>query len=102
MYVSFPHQLSKEKSGWWFQTFFIFFSLPGEKQIQFDEHIFQNGLNQTTQYIHVRYTNMLQYMWGFPPFFRPKRPSGGTEVLVLFGIKEPSEVHDHRLKRGGV
>ena len=62
-YVSFPHQLSKNiHLGGGFTHFFIFLPLPGEKQHPiWLYNIFQNGLNQTSQYIHVRYTNMLQY-----------------------------------------
>ena len=108
MYVSFPHQLSKKNLGGGFKHFLFFYPYLGKNKSNLTSIFFKMGwIKPPNIYMYgipICCSILFQQgnPWGFPPFFRPKRPSGGTEVLVLFGIKEPSEVHDHRLKRGGV
>ena len=39
---------TESRPGWWFQTFLLSYALPG-KMIQFEEHVFSNGLKTPTR-----------------------------------------------------
>ena len=64
--------------GWWFQTFFIFTPIPGE-MIQFDEHIFSDGLVQPPPSCWFEYVSP----FSFGVF------SGSMVVLALSHPKKP-------------